>query len=57
MFFIPVLNTAILQQQILVGEVYGLNLIITMGSNIVYAAIAYLFAKNSFEKEEILLRS
>lgn len=56
-FFIPVLNTAILQQQILIGEVNGLNFLITIASSICYAAIAYLFAKNNFEKEEILLRS
>lgn len=57
MFFIPALNTAISQQQILAGKVNGFDLFITMGSSIVYAAIVYLFAKNSFEKEEILLRS
>ena len=56
-FLIPVLNTAILQQQILVGEVKWLNLLITLGSSIFYAAITYLLAKNNFEKEEILLRS
>jgi sodium transport system permease protein len=57
LFFIPVLNAAISQQQILVGKVNGFHLIITMGSSIVYAAIAYLLAKHSFEKEEILFRN
>lgn len=56
-FLIPVLNTAILQQQILIGEVKGLNLLITMGSSILYAGVAYLYAMHNFEKEEILLRS
>ncbi|MCK4250108.1 ABC transporter permease [candidate division WOR-3 bacterium] len=56
-FLIPVLNTAILQQQILIGEVKGLNFLITMGSSIIYAGVAYLYAKHNFEKEEILLRS
>lgn len=56
-FLIPVLNTAILQQQILIGEVYAMNLLITIVSSILYAMIAYLFAKHNFEKEEILLRS
>jgi sodium transport system permease protein len=57
MFFIPVLNAAISQQQILVGKVNIFHLIITMGSSIVYAAVAYLFTKHSFEKEEILFRN
>jgi sodium transport system permease protein len=57
MFFIPVLNTAVLQQQILIGTADGFNLIITVGSSIVYAAIAYIIAKHNFEQEEILLRS
>jgi len=56
-FLIPVLNTAILQQQILVGEVYGINLLFTIVSSIFYAVIAYLFAKHNFEREEVLLRS
>ncbi|MCK4234641.1 ABC transporter permease [candidate division WOR-3 bacterium] len=56
-FLIPVLNTAILQQQILIGEIYAMNLLITIVSSILYAMIAYLFAKHNFEKEEILLRS
>lgn len=56
-FLIPVLNTAILQQQILIGEVKGLNLLITMSASILYAGVAYLYAKHNFEKEEILLRS
>lgn len=56
-FFIPVLNNAVLQQQILIGETKGLDLLITMGSCIIYAILAYLLAKRSFEKEEILLRS
>jgi len=56
-FLIPVLNTAILQQQILIGEVKGLNFLITIGSSIIYAGVAYFYAKHNFEKEEILLRS
>ena len=56
-FLIPVLNTAILQQQVLIGEVYGMNFLITLASSIFYALIAYLFARHNFEKEEILLRS
>jgi sodium transport system permease protein len=56
-FFIPVLNNAVLQQQILIGETKGLDILITVGSCIIYAMLAYLFAKRSFEKEEILLRS
>ncbi|MGB9721906.1 MAG: ABC transporter permease [bacterium] len=56
-FFIPVLNTAILQQQVLIGEVTALNFLITIGSSIFYAIIAFLFAMNNFEREEVLLRS
>jgi sodium transport system permease protein len=56
-FLIPVLNTAILQQQILAGEINEVNLLVTVASSIFYAVIVYLFAKNSFEKEEVLLRS
>lgn len=56
-FFIPVLNTAIVQQQILVGEIYKLNLFITIISSVLYAWIAYLVAKHNFEREEVLLRS
>jgi len=57
LFFIPVLNGALLQQQILAGDVKGIDILATVGSSIVYAIIAYLFAKRSFEKEEILFRS
>ncbi|OQX54767.1 MAG: hypothetical protein B5M53_05510 [Candidatus Cloacimonas sp. 4484_209] len=56
-FLIPVLNTAILQQQILIGEVNEFNLFVAIVSNIFYATVAYLVARNNFEKEEILLRS
>jgi sodium transport system permease protein len=56
-FLIPVLNTAILQQQILVGEINKLNLFVTVVSSIFYAAIVYFFACYNYEKEEVLLRS
>ena len=57
LFFVPVLNTALLQQQILVGEFRGLSLIITLSSTIIYASIVFFIAKVSFEKEKILFRS
>ncbi|HIE05462.1 MAG TPA: ABC transporter permease [bacterium (Candidatus Stahlbacteria)] len=56
MFYLPVVNIAISQQQILVGKVDFLNLIIAIGSTIFYAGIAYHFAHHNFKKEEILLR-
>jgi len=56
-FLIPVLNTAILQQQILVGEVNGVDLLVTVVSSIFYAAIAYFVTCYNYEKEEVLLRS
>jgi len=57
LFFIPVLNTAILQQQILVGQFDILNFCRTISSSILYAIIIFLLAKSIFEKEEILYRS
>ncbi|PIP13853.1 MAG: hypothetical protein COX49_00995, partial [bacterium (Candidatus Stahlbacteria) CG23_combo_of_CG06-09_8_20_14_all_40_9] len=57
LFFIPVLNTAVLQQQILIGEFSRLNSIITIVSSIIYALIVFSIAKTCFEKEEILFRS
>lgn len=57
LFFVPVLNTALLQQQILIGEFSSLSLIITLTSTIIYASIVFFIAKVSFEKERILFRS
>ncbi|MEA3431730.1 MAG: ABC transporter permease subunit [candidate division WOR-3 bacterium] len=57
LFFIPVLSTAVLQQQILIGEFSRLNSIITIVSSIIYALIVFSIAKTCFEKEEILFRS
>jgi sodium transport system permease protein len=57
LFFVPVLNTAIAQQQILIGEIVYSKLIITISISIIFASIAFLIAKNNFEKENILFRN
>lgn len=57
LFFIPVLNTAILQQQILIGKFNIFSFSSTIGSSLLYAFIVFLLAKSIFEKEEILYRS
>lgn len=55
-FFIPVLNTAIIQQQVLVGKINLMELIITLGSTIVYAIITFLFTEKVFGRESTLFR-
>jgi len=55
-FIIPVLNTAILQQEILVGEINKIHFLIATISSIIYAMIAYILAKMNFAREEILFQ-
>jgi len=55
-FFIPVLNTALLQQQILAGALNYFHCGVTLGVNIVYAGLVYFVAKRCFRKETVLFR-
>lgn len=56
LFMVPVLNIALLQQEILVGEVNISNFIITMVSSFMYASLAFFITKSIFKTEGFLFR-
>jgi len=57
LFFIPVLNTALVQQQILIGEFNGIHLTITLITDIFLCIVLLLTALYIFKNREFLLRS
>lgn len=57
LFFIPVLNTALLQQQILVGELNRFSLISVLTIDFLLCIALFLTAMYLFKNREFLLRS
>lgn len=56
-FLIPIFNASMVIRSILLGEVSTLNFALTLGSNLLYAAIAFVIATRQFDKESVLFRS
>jgi len=54
---IPIFNASVVIRSILLGEVSTVNLGISLGANLLYAAIALVIATRQFEKESVLFRS
>ena len=54
---IPIFNASQLLKAILQGEFTILNFMITLVSNVTYAAICFFFAVRSFKNESIMFRT
>jgi sodium transport system permease protein len=54
---IPIFSASQMIRGILLGDVTTLNFAITMAANLFYAAIAFVIATKTFEKESVLFRS
>ena len=54
---IPIFNASQMIRGILLGDVTIANFAITMAANLFYAAIAFVIATRTFEKESVLFRS
>lgn len=57
LFLIPIFNASMSIRSILLGEVSAVNLAVALGSNLVYAAIAFFIATRQFDRETVLFRS
>jgi sodium transport system permease protein len=57
MFALPLLNTFAALKMVLGGIVNYSNLLLALGSSIVFVIIAFLFAARLFNKEKVLFRS
>jgi ABC-type Na+ efflux pump permease subunit len=57
MCLIPIFNASLVIRSILLGEVSTVNFAVTVGANLLYAAIAFVIATRQFEKESVLFRT
>ncbi|HWZ33454.1 MAG TPA: ABC transporter permease subunit [Bryobacteraceae bacterium] len=57
MCLIPIFNASLVIRSILLGEVSTVNFAVTVGANLLYAAIAFVMATRQFEKESVLFRT
>ena len=55
--FVPLLNVALLIKAIYLGDVHPDLVLFTLGSSILFAALALVFAARVFEREDVLLGS
>jgi sodium transport system permease protein len=54
---IPIFNASMVIRGTLLGDLSATNFALTMGANLLYAAIAFVVASRQFEKESVLFRS
>lgn len=54
---IPVFNASMMIRSVLLGDASMVNFGVTLGANLVYAAIAAVIATRMFEKENVLFRT
>ncbi len=54
---VPIFNASQLIRGILLGEFKLSSFVITLGANLIYAAVALIIARNRFEDETVLFRS
>ena len=54
---IPIFNASMVIRSILLGEVSTVNFAISLGANVLYAAIAFVIATRQFDRESVLFRS
>jgi sodium transport system permease protein len=57
MCLIPIFNASLVIRSILLGEVSTVNFAVTVGSNLLWAAVAFVIATRQFEKESVLFRT
>ncbi|HLW75495.1 MAG TPA: ABC transporter permease [Bryobacteraceae bacterium] len=57
MFLIPIFNTSMMIRGVLLGDPNMVNFAVTLGSDLLYAGIAFILAVRMFERESVLFRS
>ena len=57
LFLIPIFNASMVIRGILLGDLSTTNFAVSLGANLLYAAIAMVIATRQFDKESVLFRS
>lgn len=54
---IPIFNASMVIHGIMLGDISTINFAVTLGANLLYAAIAFVLATRMFERESVLFRT
>ncbi len=54
---VPIFNASMMIRSVLLGDASMLNFAVTVGSNVLYAGIAFLIATRMFQRESVLFRT